>query len=122
MCIVRIKSRISHQQQVDISEQKSVTIQEIPLLKDDLEAQNAIEVLRNKGFDVTLKPIPVTKQKQRLASRRAIDQLIKNKTGLLLNKHGINPNGKDLDKKHLGKTNFVLIKSSVHDKTFKKLL
>ena len=109
-------SGISYQQQVDINEQRSVTIQEIPLLKDDLEAQKAIEVLRNKGFDVTLKPIPVTKQKQRLASKKAIDELIKNKTGLLLNKHGINPRGKDLDKKHLGKTNFVLIKSQIDKK------
>ena len=109
-------SGTSYQPQVEISDQKSVTIQEVPLLKDDLEAMKAVEVLRKKGFDVTLKPIPVTKQKKRLASKKALDELIKNKTGLLLNKHGINPVGKDLDDNHLGKTNFVVIKSKIDKK------
>ena len=114
-------SGTSCQPKVEISDQKSVTIQEIPLLKDDIEAINAVEVLRKKGFDVTLKPIPVTKQKKRLASKKALDELIKNKTGLLLNKHGINPAGKDLDDNHLGKTNFVVIKSKI-DKKCNKLV
>ena len=105
-----------NQRQVVIREQDSVTVQEIPLLKDDVEAQKAIALLESKGFDVTLVPILVTKQKQRLASKKEIDELIKNKTGSLLSKHGINGQGKNLDKKHLGKTNFVLIKSAIDKK------
>jgi len=60
------------QPKVEITEQASVTIQEDPLLKDDPEALRAIELLESKGFDVkvTLKPIPVTKQKKRLAYQR----------------------------------------------------
>lgn len=106
----------SNQRKVVISEQDSVTVQEVPLLKDDVEAQKAIELLESKGFGVTLTPIPVTKQKQRLASKKAIDELIKNKTGLLIGKHNINSNGKNLDKNHLGKTNFILIKSEIDKK------
>jgi len=110
------RSGTSYQQQVEIKEQRSVTIQEVPLLKDDHEAQKAIEVLRRKGFDVTLTPIPVIKQKKRLASKKALDEFVKNKAGLLLNKHGINPSGKELDKNYLGKTNFVVIKSLIDKK------
>lgn len=109
-------SGASYQQQVEIKEQNSVTIQEIPLLKDDIDAQNAIEILRSKGFDVTLTPIPITKQRKRLSSRKALDELVKNKAGLLLKKYGINPGGKNLDKNHLGKTNFVVIKSLIDRK------
>ena len=110
------RSGTSFQPQVEISEQASVTIQEVPLLKNDPEALQAIELLQRKGFDVTLKPIPVTKQKMRLASKKGLDDHIKNRTGLLLNKHGLNPVGKDLDKNHLGKINFVVIKSSIDKK------
>jgi len=105
-----------HQEKVEISEQSSVTVQEVALLKNDTEAQEAIEVLRKKGYEVTLKPIPVTKQKKRLASKKSLDELIKVKTGSLLKKHGVNPNGKELDKKHLGKSNFVIIKSGIDKK------
>ena len=110
------RSGTSFQPQVEISEQASVTIQEVPLLKNDPEALRAIELLQSKGFDVTLQPIPVTKQKMRLASKKGLDDHIKNRTGLLLNKHGMNPVGKDLDKNHLGKSNFIVIKSSIDKK------
>jgi hypothetical protein len=111
-------SGVPFQPKIEITEQTSVTIQEDPLLKDDPEALRAIELLQSKGFDVkvTLKPIPVTKQKKRLASKKGLDDYIKNKTGLLLNKHGLNPVGKELDKNHLGKSNFIVIKSSIDKK------
>jgi len=106
------------QPKVEITEQASVTVQEDPLLKNDPEALRAIELLESKGFDVkvTLKPIPVTKQKKRLASKKGLDDYIKNKAGLLLNKHGLNSVGKDLDKNHLGKSNFIIVKSSIDKK------
>ncbi|EGG94907.1 putative helicase [gamma proteobacterium IMCC1989] len=110
------RSNMEPQNKVEISAQQNVTVREVPLLKDDLEAQRAIELLEQKGFEVTLKPIPVTKQKQRQAAKKAIDEKIKNKTGVILNKNGINPQGKELDKKHLGKTNFILIKSAIDKK------
>jgi type I site-specific restriction endonuclease len=113
---INLHSGTSYQLQVEIKEQDNVTIQEVPLLKDDLEAQNAIEILRSKGFDVTLKPIPITKHRKRLSSQKALDDLVKNKAGSLLKKHGINPGGKDLDKNYLGKSNFVVVKSLIDRK------
>jgi superfamily II DNA or RNA helicase len=110
------RSGASFHPQVEISEQANVTIQEVPLLNDDIEAQQAFELLQSRGFDVILKPIPVTKQKKRLASKIGLDEHIKNRTGFLLNKHGMNPVGKDLDKDHLGKSNFIVIKSSIDKK------
>ena len=58
----------------------------------------------------------MTKQRKRLYSRKALDGLVKTKTGGLLSKHSINSQGKELDKKYLGKTNFVIIKSSIDKK------
>jgi len=106
-----------NQRHVVINEQDSVTVQEVPLLKDDIEAQKAIELLESKGYGVKLTPIPVTRQKQRLASKKAIDDLIKNKTGALLGRHNINLQGKDLDKNHIGKTNFGSNPSKVPNAT-----
>lgn len=101
---------------IEIREQDSVTIEELPLLKDDIEALKAVELLRSKGYDVRLSPIPITKQKRRLASKTALDNLVKIKTGELLGKHNTNPKGKELDTKHLNKENFVIVKSYIDKK------
>lgn len=112
---------------IEIREQNSVTIEERPLLKDDFAAINRVaellsgsqsievaELLHSKG--VQLSPIPVTKQKRRLASKKELDDMVKTKASFLLNKHSINPQGKELDTKHLGKTNFVIVKSAIDKK------
>lgn len=114
--LVEPESYSQNRPRVNILEQESVLIEEVPLLREDKEALEAIETLRQKGFDVKLIPIPVTKQRKRLASKKALDDLVKTKTGGLLSKHSINPQGKELDKKYLGKTNFVMIKSSIDKK------
>jgi superfamily II DNA or RNA helicase len=101
---------------IEIREQDSVTIEELPLLKDDIEALKAVELLRSKGYDVKLSPIPVTKQKRRIASKTALDDLNKIKTGEILSKRNINSEGKELDKNYLGKTNFVIVKSAIDRK------
>ncbi len=110
------ESHNQNRSNVHIMDQESVSIEEIPLLKDDKDAQEAIDILRQKGYEVKLKPIPVTKQRKRLAARRALDDLIKSRAGLLLSKNDMNPGGMELDTKHLGKNNFVKIKSSIDEK------
>ena len=65
---IAIEPRSRTRSRIEIMEQESVTIEELQLLEDD-EAQNAIEILRSKGFDVKLKPIPVTRQRKRQSSR-----------------------------------------------------
>lgn len=109
--------------QVEIKGQAGLIIEEIPLILEDAEVQRAIQLLQDKG--VTLedlrtayehKPVPTTKQRQRQASRQALDELVRNETGFILKQRGINPHGRELDKKHLGKTNFVLLKSAIDRK------
>jgi superfamily II DNA or RNA helicase len=104
---------------VEIREQSAVIMQEIPLISDDEEALKAIEYLRNKGYTAEqvsqemLKPIPTTKQNIRRAARTELDNQIKNVTGRLLAEKHISSEGKDLDKNHLGRSNFVIVKSEI---------
>jgi superfamily II DNA or RNA helicase len=100
---------------IDIVEQEDVYIEELDLYKDNQEVQDALRVLKNNGLDVILKPIQVSPQKQRLASKKALDDNIKHLTGVLLKKRNISPGGKTLDKGHV-KTNFVFIKSLIDNK------
>lgn len=117
------KSRERKANQVEIKGQGGLLVEEIPLILEDTEVQKAIQLLQEKG--VTLddlrtayehKPVPTTKQKQRQASRQALDELVRNETGFILRQQGINPQGRELDKRHLGKTNFVILKSAIDRK------
>ncbi len=101
---------------IEIREQDSVTIEELPLLKDDIEALKAVELLRSKGFDVRLVPIYVPKQPKRQAAKKALDERVKIKTGELLAKHHTNPKGKELDTTHLNNENFVIVKRAIDRK------
>jgi hypothetical protein len=104
---------------VEIRGQSGVVMQEIPLISDDLEALKAIEYLRNKGYtaeqvsQVMLQPVPVNKQNIRRASRTELDSQIKHEAGRLLAERGIQPGGKELDKNHIGRNNFVMVKSEI---------
>jgi superfamily II DNA or RNA helicase len=104
---------------VEIKGQSDVVMQEIPLISDDLEALKAIEYLRSKGYtaeqvsQVMLQPVPTNKQNIRRASRTELDNQIKNAAGRLLAERHINPGGKELDKNHLGRNNFVIVKSEI---------
>jgi hypothetical protein len=61
-------------------------------------------------------PIPTTKQKERQAARIAIADMVKNEVGYILRQRGVNPQGYNLDHKHLGRTNFVVLASAIHSK------
>jgi hypothetical protein len=83
------------------------------------EYGQAIEYLRNKGYTAEqvsqemLKPVPITKQNIRRAARAELDNLIKNAVGGLLAERHISPEGKDLDKNHLDRSNFVIVKAEI---------
>jgi superfamily II DNA or RNA helicase len=104
---------------VEIKGQSGVVMQEIPLISDDSEALKAIEYLRSKGYtaeqvsQVMLQPVPTSKQNIRRASRTELDNQIKNAAGKLLVERHINPEGRELDKNHLGRSNFVIAKSKI---------
>ena len=104
---------------VEIMAQSDVSIREIPLIKDDPEAQNAIELLLNRGYspeqinEFLLRPVATTRQSVRRAERSKIDAQIRTTVGNLLVKYNLRFEGKDLDHAHLGRSNFVIIKSEL---------
>lgn len=104
---------------VEVRSQSAVTLEEIPLLTDD-EAMKAIAMLRARGYtseDVRKamehQPVPTTKANERKAARAALDERIRAEVGRILGARKINPQGKDLDRKRLGKTNFVVLKAAI---------
>lgn len=106
----------------DVREQSEVMMEEIPLLHEDDEARRAFEILQAKGFSAedyrqaALQRIPITRQRKRQAARTALDELIQNASGRLLKQHGVNPGGQQLDTKHLGRSNFVVVKAAIDRK------
>jgi superfamily II DNA or RNA helicase len=104
---------------IEIKGQSGVIMQEIPLISDDLEALKAIEYLQSRGYtaeqvsQVMLQPVPANKQNIRRAARAELNNQIKNAAGKLLAERHINSEGKELDKKHLGRSNFVIVKSAI---------
>jgi len=104
---------------VEIMAQSDVSIREIPLIEDDPEAQNAIELLLNRGYspeqinEFLLRPVATTRQSVRRAERSKIDAQIRTTVGNLLLKYNLRFEGKDLDYNHLGRSNFVIIKSEL---------
>lgn len=113
---IEIEPRQRSVSRVDIMEQEAVSIEEVHLLEGDPEAMKAIELLKSRGYKVLLRPIPVTNQRRRRASRRELDSLIKTKTKEILIKNLWNFEGYDLDINHLGKSNFVVVKSKIDRK------
>lgn len=105
----------------DVMSQTSIHLEEIPLISDDHEALAALKVLHDKGYtseevkqayDV-LEPVPVTRVRERQAMRSSLDQRIRTVTGNILNTRKMNPEGYDLDRQRLGRTNFVVLKAAI---------
>jgi len=112
--------------EIDVRSQSDVYLQEIPLLQENpriIEAfQKLQEVLEEEGCSEEdreilsremLTPIPTTKASERQAKRNGLDMRVKTAAGNIMARHNINPAGYNLDEKHLGKTNFVIIKSAI---------
>jgi superfamily II DNA or RNA helicase/DNA-binding transcriptional MerR regulator len=104
---------------VEVRGQTGILVEEIPLLNDD-EAMQAIATLRARGYSaddvrraMEHQPVPTTKANERQAARAALDTRIKTEVGRILGQKRMNPQGKDLDKKRLNKTNFVIVKAAI---------
>jgi len=104
----------------DVTEQTEVRMEELQLLSD--EAAAAIALLKEQGlipgeFDPgtqALKPVPVTKVAARQAARQALNTRVHNETGRLLSRHKLSAEGRQLDRKFIGKTNFQVIAAELH--------
>ncbi|MGI1678069.1 MAG: DEAD/DEAH box helicase family protein [Cellvibrionaceae bacterium] len=116
------KPRSTHyKDDFEVRSQSNVQLEEISLVSDDPEALKALNILKEKGYSLDqvaqayeeLKPIPVTKVRQRQAARKSLDERVTNTAGKILAERSISHQGKNLDKKRIGKTNFVVVKSTI---------
>ena len=105
----------------DVRSQTGVQLEEIPLIAEDPDALAALRVLQDRGYTADqvkqaydeLEPVPVTRVRQRQAMRGGLDMRVRTEAGRILNERGINPEGKDLDRQRLGRTNFVVLKAAI---------
>jgi len=110
---------------VQVIEQEGLSAETIPLLENDAEAAAAIELLRKKGVtpeqyaQAIIKPVRSTKHQKREATKKWLDDHNKNAIGKLLRERGINPEGKNYDKKTFSRTTWQLVKSVLDTKIFK---
>ncbi|SFU91753.1 DEAD/DEAH box helicase [Xenorhabdus koppenhoeferi] len=105
----------------NVEGQTDVELQEIHLIQDNPEALAALKLLRDAGYSSDqvkqeferLEPVPITKVRQRQAMRASLDQRVRTEVGRILGERGISHEGHNLDRKHLGRTNFVILKSAI---------
>jgi len=115
------QSGARHINPVDVRAQTDIRIQEISLIKDDSDAIAALKMLQSKGFTPEqvkqayeqLLPVPVTKVRQRKAKRASIDMRVKTEAARILHERKINPEGRELDRQRLGRTNLITLKAAI---------
>jgi superfamily II DNA or RNA helicase len=106
---------------VDVRGQTDVRLEEIPLIQDDPEALAALIVLQERGYTSDqvrqayeeLHPVPVTKVRQRQALRAGLDMRVKTEAARILHGRKLNPEGHELDRQRLGRTNLVVMKAAI---------
>lgn len=112
-------SNFSQTKPIKVVEQTGLTAEEIPLLERDEEAAAAFEILKAKGFTAEdfqaalLKPIASTKLQKRQAARISLYDTVANTVGKILGEKKINPKGRELDKRRIGKQNYAVVKGAI---------
>lgn len=107
---------------VEVRSQSDVHLEEIPLLLDD-EALAALRVLQERGYtanDVTaayqtLQPLPTTRVRERQAMRGGLPIRVRTAAGRILGEQDINPNGRELDTRRLGRTNLIVMIAAINN-------
>lgn len=106
---------------VEVRSQSEVHIEEIPLLQDDA-ALAALRVLQDRGYTMddvaaayqTLQPVPVTRVRQRQAMRDGLPARVNTVAARILGERDINPNGRELDTRRLGRTNLIVMIAAIN--------
>jgi hypothetical protein len=106
---------------IDVRGQTDVSLQEIPLIEEDPEAQAALKTLKDKGYNSDQvreafekpDPVPATKARQRQAKRSGLDMRVKTTAAQVLAQRGIKPEGQELDRQRLDRTNLIVVKSAI---------
>ena len=108
---------------VDIRQQNQVLVEEIPLLDTDEEARRAFEILRQRGFTpdeyqraYEHQSIPTPRFRERQAARMALADRVQNATGQILARRSIRPQGRTLDTRRIGQSNFQVVKAAIDRK------
>ena len=104
---------------LEVREQSDVRMEEIQLLSADLTA--AILLLQQSGLIPTnfdpknqvLTPVPTTLARERKAMRAALPSQTLTEARRILGERGINPQGTELDVRRLGRTNLIVMKSTL---------
>lgn len=108
---------------VSVTEPGQVTLEELPLLSDK-RLKEALTLLMTHGVTAAdferaveqLQPIAVTKQARRRAAQKQLDETVQTRAGAMVRSHSLNPEGRDLDTKHLGQSNWQIIKAAIDKK------
>lgn len=107
--------------QVDVRAQGGIDLQEIPLIRDNPEALDLLRQLHAQGYSTEqiteasaeLEAVPTTRARERQAMRQSLDMRIRTEVGRILGARGLSHDGKELDRRHLGKTNFRILKGAL---------
>ena len=113
--------KLSRTDGIDVQQQTEVGLEEIPLIVDDPAAAGALQLLKEKGYSTAevsqayeaLEPVPVTRVRQRRALRSGLDARVLNEAMRNLAVRGLKPEGRELDRRHLGRSNFVVVKAAI---------
>jgi hypothetical protein len=104
---------------IEVRGQGGVVLEEIPLLQED-ELRRAFELLQSRGFTADdyrraeeLRPVATTRVSERQALRAALDARIRTEVGRILGQRGVNPQGRDLDRRRIGQTNWIVLKAAI---------
>ncbi|ARR15390.1 DEAD/DEAH box helicase family protein [Xanthomonas citri pv. citri] len=105
--------------EMEVRAQSEVQLEEIHLLEDD-EAK-AIGLLQERGiipcdFDPQrqmLQPVQASKVAVRRAMRSGIDMRVRTEAARILHQRGMNPEGRDLDRQRLGRSNLIVLKAAI---------
>jgi hypothetical protein len=115
------KAARQSREHVDVRSQTDVRLQEIPLIQDDSEALAALKILQGRGYTSDqvkkayeeLQPVPVTKVRLRQAKRASLDMRVRTEAARTLHDRKLNPEGHDLDRQRLGRTNLIVLKAGI---------
>lgn len=106
---------------VEVRSQSEVHLEEIPLLQDDA-ALAALRVLQERGYSAddvaaayqTLQPVQATRVRQRQAMRDGLPMRVNTAAARILAERGVNPQGRELDRRQFTKTNLVTMVAAIN--------
>jgi superfamily II DNA or RNA helicase len=104
---------------MEVRAQSGIQMEELELVPQDEAA--AIRLLQERGlipgdFDPSrqeLRPVPTTRVAERQAKRASLDVRVKTEAARILAQRGINPGGREFDRRFQGRDNLIILKSSI---------